>query len=301
MTEILSESIASANEGKANFNDIYRSQDPREYFRILGGLDYIIPQLAKPVFLQIARRLIAELGRPITILDVGCSYGVNAALLTRDLDFATLKSRYSAPSLSTLSSDALSNFDHSFYTSWPKSSDICFVGFDNSAPALNYAKRVGLLDGAIAADLETGVLVGAQCRSAANADLIISTGCIGYVTHRTLAKLAACATTGRTPWIASFVLRIFPFGDIAHELSERGLETEKFEGATFEQRRFRTRREQAYAIRALRKIGLDPRGKEGEGRYHAEFYLSRPAADIARTPLSDILHSPQTEAHRLAI
>jgi len=33
----------SANEAKANFDDIYNLPDPRRYYRTLGALDYRIP------------------------------------------------------------------------------------------------------------------------------------------------------------------------------------------------------------------------------------------------------------------
>src|SRR3546814_4460330 len=37
--------------------------------------------------------------------------------------------------------------------------------------------------------------------------LIVSTGCVGYVSNRTFERLAACTAHGEAPWVASFVLR----------------------------------------------------------------------------------------------
>ena len=71
--------FGAINDGKANFEAIYNRPDPREYFRVLGGLGYAIPDLAKGVI----RSLIAAAARyatdrPLKVLDLGCSYGINA-------------------------------------------------------------------------------------------------------------------------------------------------------------------------------------------------------------------------------
>ena len=75
---------------KANFDDIYDQPDPRAYFRTLAPLDYQIPQQARPVI----ERVHAAAGADRTILDVCCSYGINAALLRFDVDIADLAARY---------------------------------------------------------------------------------------------------------------------------------------------------------------------------------------------------------------
>jgi hypothetical protein len=65
----------------------------------------------------------------------------------------------------------------------------------------------------------------------------LTTGCVGYVTDATYGKLLDAMD--RTPWIVSFVLRMFPFEPLAETFAKRGLVTEKLHGATFVQRRFR--------------------------------------------------------------
>src|SRR5690606_22977070 len=83
-----------SSEVKANFDQIYTRDDPREYFRVLHGLDYIIPALARPVFRRICDTLTELRRRPINILDVGCSYGINAALLRSPVSMDRLAQRY---------------------------------------------------------------------------------------------------------------------------------------------------------------------------------------------------------------
>jgi hypothetical protein len=69
------------NEIKYDFSQIYLDNDPREYFRVLGQLDYIIPHVAQPVFEQLVRARAETQEEPVTVLDLGCSYGLNGALM----------------------------------------------------------------------------------------------------------------------------------------------------------------------------------------------------------------------------
>jgi len=46
---------------------------------------------------------------------------------------------------------------------------------------------------------------------------------------------------------------------------------------------------QEQVIEQLRDLGIDPTGKETEGHLLAEFYLSRPARDVAAAPIGDLL------------
>lgn len=68
--------------GKAVFDDIYAASDPRPYYRAMGSLDDSIPEEARPYFQQMFARCRNVLGRGrLRVLDLGASYGVNAALL----------------------------------------------------------------------------------------------------------------------------------------------------------------------------------------------------------------------------
>jgi hypothetical protein len=39
----------------------------------------------------------------------------------------------------------------------------------------------------------------------------------------------------------------------------------------------------------LEALGIDPEGKESNGLFHAEFFLSRPEEHVAEYPLSDLV------------
>jgi len=120
-------------------------------------------------------------------------------------------------------------------------------------------------------------------------DIIVSTGCVGYVTSKTFERVLKASRRGRTPWVASFVLRMFPFDEIEKTLASYGLVTEPYEGATFVQRRFANREEMEAAVRAVEARGLDSEGCETEGLYHANLLISRPAEEIERCPIQKLV------------
>jgi carnitine O-acetyltransferase len=256
------------DDGKAQLDHLYTEPDPRTYFQTLRKLDYQIPQLAKPRFAT----LIAELRSvrdPVTVLDIGCSYGINAALLRCDLTMEDLYERYG----SAASPDGLVEADRSLSDGRPETS-VRFVGLDVSRPALEYAHAAGFIDVAVCADLEAAD-PGPQMRAClAPTDLVISTGCVGYVTERTIERVVrAC---DRPPWMAHFVLRMYPFDPIARCLSPWGYTTTRV-GPVFQQRRFASSDEQVQVLDTLSSLGLDPSGLEADGWLYAQLFISRPA------------------------
>jgi len=281
--------FARINESKQNFDDIYLKNDPRDYFRHLGQLDYIIPHVAQPIFEKLIRARAETQDGPVTVLDLGASYGVNGALLKYDLSYDALRARYTAPALQAIPPAAMLELDRAFYRGWPAHGNVRVIGHDVSENAIRYAADCGTIDYGIVADLEANDPSPADAEMLASVDLIVSTGCVGYVTDRTFRRVVNLARAGRTPWIASFVLRMFPYDRIANILAEQGLVTEKFEGATFVQRRFASREEMEATVAAVESRGIDTRGHEAEGLYHAELFISRPREEIMRCPIQRLV------------
>lgn len=279
--------VKAANLDKANFDDIYDQPDPRGYFNALGDLSYSIPQHAHPVFVQVLRARQGAATQQMSVLDVGCSYGLNAALLRCDLSMQDLFDHYSDRRLAQLSPEELAATDRSFYRDRRRAASPRVLGIDLASRALAYAEAVGLLDASWAQNLESEEPSAGLTAGMADVDLITSTGCVGYVTEKTFGRLLDAAPDD-PPWVATFVLRMFDYSQIAAVLAERGLVTERLEGVTFEQRRFASPHEQASARAAVQERGLDPRGKEDDGWFHTEFFLSRPAGD-AGVPIADLL------------
>ncbi|MEU2158649.1 class I SAM-dependent methyltransferase [Streptomyces sp. NPDC019396] len=261
--------------GKVSLDDIYNQPDPRTYFRVLRPLGYCVPQLAKPYFVKYIQeyRESLQVAEP-RVLDIGCSYGINAALVKYDATMDELYERYGDEARDAEPREALLSRDRELSRSRQPAQPIRFTGLDASADALAYAHEAGFLDDAIHADLEHHDPTPSQRAQLAGTDLVISTGCIGYVTERTLTRVMA-AQGGRRPWMAHFVLRMFPFDAVEQALSGLGYRTTRVD-ELFRQRRFASEREQSLVLDGMSAAGVDARGLEAEGWLYAQLYLSRP-------------------------
>jgi SAM-dependent methyltransferase len=273
------------NEAKANMDHIYDQRDPRAYFRELKKLGYTIPSAAKPVFQKLVSCLQRRQDETVRVLDVGCSYGVNAAILRYDLSMPELYDHWGQTSLADASTDKVVECDQRFFANLDEAEDVEVIGLDKAVNAVRFAEAVGLLDESLAVNLEIEPLPADAREPLASVDLIVSTGCVGYVTEKSFSRLMPAVSTGKLPWIANFVLRMFPFDAIQKTLSERGYVTEKLEGHTFVQRGFVSAEEQEKVLEQLLDKGVNPSGKETGGHLLAEFYLSRPSKDAGEEPI----------------
>ncbi len=281
--------------GKADFELIYDLEDPREYFNVLGQYDYCIPQHGYRVFsalIEAQRKAGREglgNGRP-RIVDVCCSYGVNAALLKYETSLDELYARYSSEELANLSSEELEEADAAFYRERRREMAPEVVGVDVARNAISYGVRSGVLDAGFAENLEENEPTEALARAVSSADLLTVTGGVGYISERTFERLIDCAVEGsggRVPWVAAFALRWVSFEQISEVLSGYGLVTEKLDGHTFTQRRFTGDVEREYVLEELAEMDVDSTGKEDTGWYHADFYLARPVNE-ANVPLETL-------------
>ena len=277
------------NEAKANLDHIYNQSDPRAYFRELKKFDYVIPEVAKPIFKKLIEALQQRRENTIQVLDLGCSYGINAALLKHDLSMDELYDHWGQKTFSNATSDAVIARDQIYFADLKAPEDIGVVGFDVAQNATSYGEEVGLLDESFTVNLETELLSASAKEELALVDLVTSTGCVGYVTEKSFDRMLPAMGSGQMPWFANFVCRMFPFDAIEECLDGWGYVTEKLQNRTFLQRRFASVHEQEQVIGQLRDQGVDPTGLEGEGDLLAEFYLSRPTAEAAAVPIERLL------------
>jgi hypothetical protein len=278
------EMVKLDQSGKIILDHIYNERDPRPYFSTLQEFDYSIPGEAAPVFRRVIEALRAgEESESVNLIDLGCSYGVNAAILKHGLSMDALYDRYTGGAAAGLDHDTLIARDRDFYGDHLADPGLEITGFDVAENAIDYAVETRMLDNGVATNLETGPMPEAVAGSVAETDLVISTGCIGYVKQPTLSKIIE-AGDGKAPWMAHFVLRMFPFDEFEDLFAEHGYVTEKLPG-TYRQRRFASPEEAARVLDNLAALGIDPSGVEAEGWYHAEFHLSRPAQDAEAAPL----------------
>lgn len=277
------------NEVKANMDHIYNQPDPRAYFRELKKLNYSIPDTALPIFRKIIEQVRQDEDDTVHVLDLGCSYGVNAALLKHDLSMDELYSHWAHAELAGANAKEVAARDKEFFTNLENPDNIEVIGLDLAQNAISFGEDVGLLDEGLAVNLETGRLSTEASKVLSQTDLVTSTGCVGYVTEKTFDNILPAVMAGRSPWIANFVLRMFPFDAIEETLADRGYVTEKLEGQTFLQRRFESDDEQEQALDQLREQGFEPTNEEVDGNLVAEFFLSRPKRDAEEMSLESLL------------
>ena len=285
----LSSTFEEINESKANMAHIYNQPDPRQYFHELRKLGYVIPELAKPIFQRLISHLRSGRENRVHLLDLGCSYGVNAALLKHDLSMPDLYNHWDNDERTKASSGDIIQDDQQYFRNLDEPENIEVIGIDQAEAAINFAEETGLLDQGLAHNLEVEPLPASAERDLAQVDLVTSTGCVGYVTEKTFNRLLPAITKGRKPWIANFVLRMFPYDPIEATLNNWGYVTEKLEGQTFVQRRFASDGEQDDSLEQLREREIDPQGKETEGHLLAEFYLSRPTEEVKEVPIQKLV------------
>ena len=275
--------------GKIDLSNIYDRPDPRSYYSTLRRLDYIIPEVAKPVFQGIISkfRRTRDKGR-VRILDVGCSYGINAAILKGDLEMEDLYSFYDPGIVAGAKRSELVERDRQLMQDLVKDRELDVVGLDASEEAIRYAVDAKLLNNGIAADLENGRPSPEEADVLRGTDLVISTGCVGYVTESTFERILE-ANAPRRPWMAHLVLRMFPFDGIEKVLKKFGYVTEKVETQTYLQRQFASQEERRQVLNRLEGLGIDPRGLEADGWYHAEAFISCPEEDCSSFDLRPLV------------
>ena len=288
----MSDDVSSeqARNPKANMDHIYNQPDPRAYFCALRKLDYATPSAGKSFFLTLIERLQRSRDKSVRVLDLGCSYGVNGALLKHDMTMPELYEHWGQERLQDMSPEEVAAYDRRFFGNREEAQGFEVIGLDRAERAVAFAEEIGLIDGGVVANLEEHPLTDAVMPNLADVDLMTSTGCIGYVTEKTFEQLLPIVTKGdHAPWMANFVLRLWSFEPIEEMLSEWGYVTEKLQDRTFKQRRFVSDEEREHVLRRLRERGIDPSGKEAEGHLHTEFYLSRPVDEIGQVPLTTLM------------
>ena len=262
-------------DGKIDLDTVYDQADPRGYYQTLSQFDYRIPAAAEPLFRRTIRALRRARRKPdATILDVGSSYGVNAAILKHRYSLPALFEIYGRDATEGIARNGLLARDRALFGKGRADPSLRTIGLDTSACAVTYAREAGIIDRGIVANLEERAPTLEEAAAIASVDLVVSTGAIGYVGAPTFGRILDSAQ--RRPWFALFSLRMFPLGRIAAHLKARGYAVSKLEGETFRQRRFANRRERTEVLARLAALGIDAAGRESDGWLHAEFFLARP-------------------------
>ncbi len=277
------------DDGKIDLSAIYDRPDPRSYYQTLIRLDYRIPEAARSIFSRLIRAMRGVRGQEImTVLDVGSSYGVNAAILKHGYGLSELFNLYSLAATAGVTREKLIERDRSLFQG-DDDADLEMIGLDTAKAAIDYACAANILDFGIVADLESRPPSDREASRLAATELVISTGAIGYVGAPTFQHILD--SVQRPPWIGLFALRMFPIADIAGVLKGRGYALFHLRGQTFRQRRFAGADERTEVLARLASLGIDPTGRELEGWYHAEFFLALPEDEAAEPPFANLFRA----------
>lgn len=273
---------SAENSAKAEFDDLYTAPTPHAYLRAMLESGYAICEATRPFFsaaVELLRRLDGP-GLPVQMLDVGCSYGIGAALVRFGCSFAELTAFFSgrAPEEYRRCVESTRMWLHA---TAPRG-DLRVIGLDTSRPALRFAREAGLIQGAIERNFEPeGVLPDAEERAwLRSCNLLVSSGAIGYVTARSLEKLLP--ELGRDhpsrhgPLGVFSVLRMFDAQPLAQAFEAHGWAMVQVPGIHLPQRRFVDERERAGILELLAGRGIETAGLEEEGVLYADLFAAAP-------------------------
>jgi SAM-dependent methyltransferase len=154
----------------------------------MAAVDYSMAKQMNP-FLCAAVDASSDNAPSARVLDIGCSYGMSSALLKSEYKFDELIEFYERDA-SEHYADCVQETRH-FLQQCPTRESVKVVGFDQSAPAVQFAEAAELLDGSIARNLEApgGKLSADEAALVAGCDMLFSAGTIGYVSDRTVDTL----------------------------------------------------------------------------------------------------------------
>ncbi|EGU74905.1 hypothetical protein FOPG_08683 [Fusarium oxysporum f. sp. conglutinans race 2 54008] len=216
----------SAVAQKANFTDLHNQQDLGGYPTTLAPLQYTIPQQVLPLF-QRLHRLSCRGATAPAILGMRCSYGINGALLRHQVDLETWTAHYTG---SEPDSKQQALADKEFFASRERSPKPVVLGLDKADHAVRHALDAGLIDAGWIEGLEVKDPSPDLRKALQGVSLIIYAGGVSYLSSGAFARIIAAVGRSSNLWVASTVIGTPSYEEIATELTEHGLVTERLLG-----------------------------------------------------------------------
>ncbi len=268
------------NKAKACFDDVYTDPTPHAYIAMMAKNGYEIGEQARP-YCTAAVELLREKNEdawPVQMLDIGCSYGMGSAFVKYKCSFDEMVAFFStrAPRDPHAACEAM----RAWINVTPSPYDVRSVGLDSSKPAIHFAIRAGLLDGAIVGDFENPDITPNQEERSwlRSCNLLISTGAIGYVTDRTMDHVVRHAGKDHPskfgPFAVITILRMFDATPIRDVFENYGFRFEKVPEVMLPQRRFTDEKERKRVLKILHDKRIDPCGWEDQGKQFAELFIA---------------------------
>ena len=263
---------------KKDFTDIYTQDSPYEYLKEMDRLEYSIPDSTKSLYNSIIEQLEDVLSRPINILDLGSSYGINSSLMKYDLTMSELNDFF------LNGSEPTKKETKQFYEECTSNHNMNFYQIDISEEALKFSEEMDLCERGMNVDLEAEKLN--LLESMPKMDMVIATGCIGYIGYKAFSNLLKVIKNRQSnsieseteyipPIFAFSVLRMFDMKDIEEVFETYDYSIIKSDIKPIRQRNFSDPKEKAQTISLLHDMGINTKKYEDGGNFYADFYIAK--------------------------
>ncbi len=263
---------------KKDFTDIYTQDSPYEYLKEMDRLEYDISDSTKLLYNSIIEQLENTLSRPINVLDLGSSYGINSSLMKYNLTMSELNNFFlNEP-------EPTKKEIKQFYEKCTSNDNINFYQIDISEEALKFSEEMNLCERGMNVDLEDEKLN--LLGSLPKMDVVIATGCIGYIGYKAFSNLLRVIknresnsnkseTEYTSPIFAFSVLRMFDMNDIEEVFKMHDYSIIKSDIKPIRQRNFSDSKEKTQTISLLQSMGIDTKKYEDNGNFYADFYIAK--------------------------
>ncbi len=264
------------NDKKLDLNEVYDLKDPTPYYQSIIQYEYDLPERAKSYFKKIINTYRNyESVNSVKILDIGCSYGINAALLKFDKSITELYQHYTNPLRLQESELSRRHLDSKWFHESRFDEELQFIGLDSAEQAVNYATESQLIQSGISTNLEKFPLLKEHYTNLKDINLLISTGCIGYITEVTFKKILSAVEDLSKLWGAVFVLKMFDISELQKTLAQHNLVLVET-GVTVKQRSFSSFEEKESMINFIEKQGLSAENEKKSDNLFAQLFLISP-------------------------
>ncbi len=263
---------------KKDFTDIYTQDSPRNYLKEMDRLDYDISDSTKPLYNSIIEQFEKITSRPINILDLGSSYGINSSLMKYNLTMSELNDFF------LNGSEPTKKETKQFYEECNCNNNMNFYQIDISDEALKFSEEMNLCERGMNVDLEAEKLN--LLGSLPKIDLVIATGCVGYIGYKAFLNLLKAIKNRQSNYIESekeyiapifafSVLRMFDMDDIEEVFKMYDYSVVKSDIKPIRQRSFSGPKEKGQTISLLHEMGINTKEYEDEGNFFADFYIAK--------------------------
>ena len=271
-------SIMNELKVKKDFTDIYTQESPCAYLMEMKKLGYSISDSTKPLYNSIVEELENKLSRPINILDLGSSYGINSALMKYNLTMTELNNFF------LTETEPTKKETKQFYEKCTSNDEMCFYQIDISDEALKFSEEMGLCKKGIKVNLDDEKLELLELLP--KVDVVIATGCIGYIGYMAFVNLLKVIknrqsnsiedkTEYNSPIFAFSVLRMFDMNDIKKTFERYNYSIVKTDMKPIIQRKFSDIKEKDETISMLHGMGINTKEYEDDGNFYADFYIAK--------------------------